>query len=384
MKKSIKIVIILLSIMLICFSTFSIAANTNSNENTTNNTSTNTINEPEETYEFVNSDIYRIDKNISITEIVDGNIFAFGNHVTISGEIGGDVFVFADTVTFESNAYVHGNIFVFAQSCSFSGIAYDIYGAVSQFKLEEGAIIARDIKIAAAHTAIYGSVKRDAYIMTENLEFPDHAKDLIAGNLFYTAKNELNFNHEIVSGEVSYTPKANKELSIASQITSYINQALSTLLYTLVIVLLAVWLAPRFTQRIDIILKKKPLVSLGIGILSSIVMIAASIALLLLTYGLGFGISFAAITIFILLLTITKTIFSMAIAKLLGQKYKLEKTFQFVLLTLASSLIITLIGFIPYIGGICLFIVNMLGLGIFVYHLICKQDLTDEVVIENK
>lgn len=372
MKKSIKNIILLL-IILMFFSPICMATNS-----TTNEISSNTIGEPEATYEFVSSDIYRFDNHVSVTEIIDGNVFAFGNTVTISGEIGGDVFVVADNVIFEESAYVHGNIFICAQSCSFSGIAYDIYGTIAQFKLEEGAIIARDIKIASTHASIYGAVKRNAYLITSNLSFPDNAKDLISGNLYYTSPNQFDFNHDIVSGEVTYTPQASKEISIASRISSYINQSLSALLYTLVIVLLAIWLAPKFTEKLGTILKKKAPASLGLGILSSIVIVAACIVLLLLTYGLGFGISFATISLFVLMLTISKTIFSMATAKLFARKFKFEKTFQFVLLTLAISLVITLIGFIPYIGSIVLFIINMTGFGIFIYHLISKQPLSDE------
>ena len=136
-------------IFLLVLSSICMATNTGTNDaaiNETQNITTEEETSPEATYQFITSDVYRFDTDISINDIIDGNVFAFGNNVSISGEIGGDVFVCANTVTFSDNAYIHGNIFVCAQNLTFGGIAYDIYGCASNVKLEDTSIIARDIK----------------------------------------------------------------------------------------------------------------------------------------------------------------------------------------------------------------------------------------------
>lgn len=386
MKSIIKNKIVLLTIiLLLLFSTFCMAANTVENSvvsNTVSNTTTEGTNSTEATYKFVTSDVYKFDSDIKINDVIDGNVFAFGNTVSISGEIGGDVFVMGNQVDFSDNAYIHGNIFVLANNVKFGGIAYDIYGCAANIKLEKSSIVARDVKLGADNVTIEGSVKRNAYISTSTLTFPEGAKSLIAGNLNYSSKSEISFDKNAVAGEVLFTADKSEEISLATRIASYINKILSALVYSLVVILLAIWLAPKFTNQAHSILKEKPLPTFGVGLLASIVVIAFSIAFLLLTYGLGAGISFAVIGLFILAFTIATTIFSMAIGKLLANKFNLEKTYQFVLLSLAVVLGINLLSLIPYIGGLISFIANMFGIGIITFNLIKKDNKTQDSEIK--
>ena len=379
-------VIACIFIFLFLLSSICFAANTEANSTASNEIQNTTSGEeatPEATYQFITSDVYRFDTDISINDIIDGNVFAFGSNVTISGEIGGDVFVCANRVTFSDNAYIHGNIFVLAQDLTFGGIAYDIYGCAANVTLEDTAIIARDIKIASNNITINGSVKRNAYITTSTLAFPEGTKDLIAGDLYYTAGSELSLNAEAVTGEIHYTAPTSNEVSMATKIASYVSQSFAAVLYALVIVLLVIWLAPKFSDKASDLLKQKPLKTFGVGVLASIIAIAFSIAMLLLTYGLAIGISIAAIVLFILIITIAKTIFSMAISKLLVKKFNIQKTYLFVIITLAIVLAITLLGFIPYVGSVIIFIANMFGIGLITFNLIEKKSVPTDNVKEN-
>lgn len=360
-------------IILLLLSTSCIASNIALDSSDNSNNELNV----EESYELISSDLYKFDKDIVINDIVDGNIFAFGNNVKISGEIGGDVFVCANNVEFTDNAYIHGSIFVCSQTCTMSGISYDIYAVCENLTLEKTSIVARDIRVSSSNINIYGSVKRDAYISANTLNFAEGASHLIGGNLNYSSNSEFSFSEDLVDGSINFTPNVKKEASFEEKISSYINKILSGILYSLAIVLLCIWLTPKFSEKAGTILKKKAPLSFGIGLLSSVVIISASILLLLITYGLGSGISFAAITIYILCLTITQTVFSMALANILSNKFNLNKKFQFVLLTLLVSFIIGLLKIVPYVGIILSFVVSMLGLGILVYNLISKKTLNE-------
>ena len=174
------------------------------------------------TYEFIASDVYKFDENVVIDTIIDGNAFAFGNTVTVTGEVGGDVFAFGRTVTIAENAYVHGSIFVFAQEFNMNGVCYDIYGCAGNVTLGEAAIVARDFRVAADKVHINGQIKRDAYINTNELIFPENESTLISGNLNYTSSSEFVINESIVAGAIKFTQEVAEEATLSEKISSYV------------------------------------------------------------------------------------------------------------------------------------------------------------------
>lgn len=331
---------------------------------------------------LISSDIYVFDTDVTIDKIVDGNAFIFGTNVTISGEIGGDVFILANTVNFTNTSYVHGNIFALAEAIIIAGNASDLYIIADNFTLEDTSIIGRDLRTTSSNISIFGRIKRDAYVSTNNLQFAENGENLIGGNLNYSAESEINISKDIVDGEITYTP-VTSEVSMGETILSYIMTILSSLLFSLVIILLAIWLTPKFIDKSSIILKKKAATSLGIGLISLLVFIMIPFALLLFTGGFGISICFAAIGIFALALMIAKTVFSMACATLIANRFKLEKKFQFILVSLLVVLVISLVELIPFLGGFVGFLICMTGFGIIVFNLIHKKELLDDTAINN-
>lgn len=377
MKNILKSKIVLFTvILLMLLSPLCIASNV---AVISDNTDAETTDEPEASYEFIASDLYKFDSDVVIDSIVDGNVFTFGNNVTISGEIGGDVFVFGDNVTISDTGYIHGSIFVMGKDFTMNGICYDVYGICSSnFTLGKDAIIARDLRLVANNTSIYGQIKRDAYLVTKSLVFPNDSKDLIAGNLEYSSNTEFEISDGLVGGTITYNPIEEKEKSTADLIKSYVSSIISSILYSLVIVLLIIWLAPNFKERAPKIFKKQAPLSLGVGILASIAIVVIAFALLILTGGLAVGISIAAVTIFILALTISQTVFSLGCSKLIVSKMNKDNNVMLVLFTELLVLAICLIGFIPFVGGLIGFATSMIGLGIIILNLISKKKLDDE------
>lgn len=379
-------IVLFMIIFLMLFSTLCMASDIAPISSSTSNEVSNTENSIDETYEFIESDVYKFDKDITIDSIVDGNVFVFGNNITISGEVGGDVFAFGNNVTVTDQAYIHGNIFVFGNRITINGICYDVYAAGESFTLESKAIISRDLRLAATRTNISGQIRRDAYLSTDELVFPDDAKDLIKGNLSYTSVSEFAISDAIVGGNITYTPEVSNEKTVVKTITSYITDILSTLLYSLAIILLTIWIAPNFKEKATKIFKKRSPLSLGVGLLTSLAIIIGSFVLIFITNGLGVGISAAAVTIYVLALTIAKTVFGMASAKLIADKLNQKNNIMFVVISLIAILVISLLELIPFVGGLFGFVITMIGLGIIVLNLISKKDLDDktEVVTEKE
>ena len=371
MNKTSKVLIltILISFIFICISVVpSIATNhtLTSVSNTTDNSVTDSI---DGTYEIISSDVYKFDETITINDIIDGNVFLFGKDISVSGEIGGDVFIFGAKVTITDLGNIHGNIFVFAQEFTMNGKCYDLYGATGKFNLGNDAIITRDLRLASEDATISGQIKRDAYMGVSNLNFDEQTAS-ISGNLEYTSDTESNIPDKVVSGNVKYNPViVEAEPSYTEQITSYISSIVSSLFYTLVIVLLVIWLTPKFVTKASNILKEKGFLAFGIGLLSIIGIVVIPLSLILFTYGIGFGIAIAAVTLFILALSISKSIFSIALAKILCNKLKKDSNLMFVLTSLLIILVLSLLQLIPILGSLASFVCSMIGLGIILINL---------------
>ncbi len=332
---------------------------------------TNSVDNSNSTYQFIESDSYNFDNDIVIDSIIDGNAFACGNNITISGEIGGDVFAFGKTVTIAKGAYIHGSIFVCASDFTMNGVCYDIYSFAQNFTLGKSAIVARDIRVSSGAINILGQIKRDAYINSDSITFAENTSNLIVGNLSYTSKNEISIPDGMVGGTVNFTQSSDsEEITFAQRAVAFLSSTMSAILYTIVVLLLVTWLAPNFKKNLGTSLKKKAPISLGIGLLGSLVIIAGSFAILLLTGGLCIGISVALITVYILALTVSQSIFAMSCGKFVAEKIKKDNLPIFLLMTVIAIVLVKLIGIIPYVGGLLSFLITMTGFGMILVHLI--------------
>lgn len=332
---------------------------------------TNSVDNSNSTYQFIESDSYNFDNDIVIDSIIDGNAFACGNNITISGEIGGDVFAFGKTVTIAKGAYIHGSIFVCASDFTMNGVCYDIYSFAQNFTLGKSAIVARDIRVSSGAINILGQIKRDAYINSDSITFAENTSNLIVGNLSYTSKNEISIPDGMVGGTVNFTQSSDsEEITFAQRAVAFLSSTMSAILYTIVVLLLVAWLAPNFKNNLGTSLKKKAPISLGIGLLGSLVIIAGSFAILLLTGGLCIGISVALITVYILALAVAQSIFAMACGKLVAEKMKKDNLPIFLIMTVIAIVLVKLVGVIPYVGGLLSFLITMTGFGMILVHLI--------------
>ena len=128
--------------------------------------------------------------------------------------------------------------------------------------------------------------------------------------------------------------------------------------------MILLWINPKFKDNVCEIIAKKSFLSFGIGLLVFFATIIISIILLLFTGGLGASTAVVAIVFLILGYILSSTVFSMALGKLLANKFGFNKNVAYVLLSLLIVLIVNLIRYIPYVGGPIGFIIAMVGLGI--------------------
>lgn len=352
--------------------------------------------QPEWTY----SDYFACEDTVTLTGIVDGNAYIIGKEVTIKGEIGGDLFVMAQKLNIDGG-YVYSSIFAMAEEITMNGISYDLYAMCSSFKLESNGFVYRDFKVAGNDISLAGKIRRNAFIVGNNLSFDETVGTIIYGDLNYTSgAAEFTAPEGTVAGEVKYQqekveetdvdvdPNAVAKVSFGAIVLRKIKELVSTLVTTLLVTLFFVLVAPKIVKKFSEMKVGKSFIALGIGVFSWPALIIVSsivggIALLLLIFSLGaidqlfyLSIILSAILFFVLLLlsvigsAVTCTYFGKLIAKLIKKDSKLF----IILFSLLSSLVLWIICLIPFLGGLVGFLAWTFGVGLLIINLLpCKK-----------
>ena len=356
-----------------------LATNENATSNVANDSneedSNDIIASYETNYEYLSSDLFLFDENVESNQVIDGNVFVFGSNVTISGIVYGDLFVFASSLNITDSCIVYGNIYSFATDIIMSGATSDVYFLSDNFTLEDTGYVARNMNLFTSSSTIKGNITRDANIYTDTLSIADTAK--IEGDLNYSSVNEFEINESAVGGNINYTKLQDNTNSNANTIWSIVYSSISTIIFAFALIMLLLWISPKFHEKASTILSKKSLLSIGIGILAFFGIIILFFILILFTYGYAANVAVALIGLLILAYSISQTIFSMGIGKLICNKFNLNKNIPYVLISLLVILVIKLISYIPYIGGIISFATSITGLGMLFINAYKRKDLTN-------
>lgn len=351
-----------------------VANDTVNNAITTSDTSTANEN-------FKKSDVYLCEDNVTIDYIIDGNLFVLANNVTINSQIGGDAFICADTITIGEQGYIFSNLFAFSKNVNIDGVVYDLYSASENTTIH--GYVYRDIHIGSENVNILGTVGRNAYIDANSINFKadnstsenenptDSSTPLgvINGNLKYTTEKELVIPEGVVNGETSFEQKTSFD---GNTVKKQIMNLLAYVVTVIAIWLLCLWLAPKFlNNNSDLLTTKKVLPIIGFGILSPIALIVLTIIFFVLgiTSSLGLILLFALIT----LIVISNAMFIITLNSAICNKMNLQKTLAKFGILAAISIILWLIGLIPFVGSILGIIVTVLGLGIVTSTLFLKD-----------
>ena len=324
---------------------------------------------------IINTDIYIGKQDIIIEDLINGNVFAFGSNVTIKSEVVGDLFVIADTLIIEENAVIYSNVFSLTNTFIMKGNAYDVYALSNSFELDSSGSISRDLKLYSQDVNLEGTISKDAYIFSNSISMPENAKNLIGGNLHYTSSQEFTFPEEAILGEILYTSYAENTATTEEVLSYYILNFVNTIIYTIVIIVFFSFFASKFVEKVSYALIEKSFVSAGIGILSIILIPVISI-LFLITGFLSY-VSLAALIIYGLILSSALAIFSIAIGKYFVNKLKTPSRGKFILCAIVSAMVLWLLQIIPYIGGYISLFIFVVGLGVFIFALFIRKDVSE-------
>ena len=177
----------------------------------------------------------------------------------------------------------------------------------------------------------------------------------------------MQIGNEIVKGDVNYSKYIEKiDNESDFNFKSFIVNLIAFVVYVLAIVLVFNLINKNYKDTTHEITVKNVFISLGIGLLSFLVVIFVAILLMLLQ--IGVTLSFALIFAYLFLLFMAIPIFVLDIALLLKDKYNLYLTTGLIALALC------LVSKIPVLGGLVMFAFMSIGIGRVCNKVLLKKD----------
>lgn len=385
LKKNFKLLAILLIVFTI-ISSFSICFADDNNEAVANNTKTevtttegdsNTKSE-ENIYE---GDLYLFDNTITMDKLVDGNVYIFGNDVTISGQVNGNLFVFGNSIKFD-NCYVRYSIYACGNNIYYNGACNDLYVSSQKLEMTYDSYVVRDLKAATNTTILKAAIGRDVDLITASVDFgSDEQVPIIYGNLRYSANEEKTLADGIVEGTITYNSNniTSSNQSVEKNVLDVVLAFLGVVITSLIIYALLAKFKPEYVKSLSSTSPIQLLKIFGIGLLSFIVGIIATIILLITSVGAKLALILAFALVLIGLFT--TPIVTIFITNLLKPVLKIEKTAIYYAVLALVAIVLYGLTFIPFcIGGIISFIIFVLGYGLIVSSLIPKKELSEEEI----
>jgi cytoskeletal protein CcmA (bactofilin family) len=333
---------------------------------------------------------------VEANETVDDTLLAAGNTVRVEGVINGDLLAFArtlevrgivkgDLVSFAKRTVVsgtvEGRIYNFSQSLDLDGeLDHSIYGWVQSLRLDNRGHVGDGIVVGAGDISLEGEVKRSATIFAGNIDVSGTiGRDLTMAGGSLTLTNTAR-----VGGNLSAHVRQLKDVHIAdgasilgkrdiqvrvreSQFTRpsfYLHQAV-WLAAAMLVGWLGLVLFPGFfqacTQAVGVGWRS---LGLGVGVLAGapVAIVVAAVTLV------GIPVSLMLLAVYLTAIYLAKIWVGAFLGRMLLKSSGSTRR-DWLLGLLVGLLILTIVGFIPYLGGLVRLAIVCLGLGAFAWQL---------------
>jgi Putative zinc-finger len=326
--------------------------------------------------ETVDDTLMAAGNTVRIEGVVNGDLLAFGRTVEVRGTIKGDLVSLAKRTVVSGT--VEGRIYTFSESLDLDGLlGHNLYGFAQSLRVNDRGHVGEGIVAAAGDVSIEGEVKRSVDILTSgNADVSGSiGRDLTTSGVSLTLTNTAR-----VGGNLSARVRQLKEVHIADGATIagkrdiqvkvresqfahprfYFHQAV-WFAAAMLVGWLGLVLFPRFFRITTQAVGSGWLsLGLGVGLLAGVpvVMVVAAITLI------GIPISLMLFAVYLAAIYLAKVWVGAFLGRMLLKPSGVTNG-DWLLGLLVGLLILTMVGFIPYLGGLVRFGVVCLGLGAF-------------------
>lgn len=329
--------------------------------------------------ETVDDTLLAAGNTVRVEGVINGDLLAFGGNVEVRGTVKGDLVSFAKRTVVSGS--VEGHIYNFSQSLDLDGqLGHSIYGWVQSLRVNDRGQVGDGIVVGAADVNLDGEVKRSATVFAGNADVSGSiGRDLTMAGGSLTLTNTAR-----VGGNLSARVHQMKDVHIAdgatiggkrdvqvqvrkSQYTRpkfYFHQAI-WFASAMLVGWLGMVLFPTFFQATTHAVGAGwRSLGLGVGVLAGVpvAMIVAAITLV------GIPLSLMLLAVYVTAIYLAKVWVGAFLGRLLLKPAGATKG-DWVLGLLVGLLILTVVGLIPFLGGLVRLGVVCLGLGAFAEQL---------------
>lgn len=335
-----------------------------------------------------------IDEECNVTENIDGCLAALGNIVNISGNVDGISFVLGDNVNLTGATEY---LFLFGNTTNLDTyISKDSFILGPSINIESENILGRDSFILAETVSLSGQARRDVVITAETVKIHDaiisgdiriNADKIIIsgdakilGTLSYYDNTNIDMANTVVVSNVDIMPSPIENEDITKNtFMQKVNNKVYSLGTIIVAIVIIAFITPIF-NRLDNTLVNK--LSIGeilktalIGFLILCMTPVIVIVLLCTVIGIPIG-------LIILILYIVGIWLSTAFAGYVLVKGMLKnKKIPAAIIAIIGLILMTLLGYLPIVGGIIKFILLVFGMGTYVY--VFKKNSGKKIIVSD-
>ena len=317
---------------------------------------------------------------IKITGNVEEDLMIVGGEIVVNGDVGGDIRVMGGSI------YINGNV------------GDDVISAGGNIDISEDSVIGGTLTVGAGYLEMRGTVTEDitgglgkAYIggtvngkvdliVEEGLILSKSAK--IEGDLTYKAIKQSEISQEQVGGNIEYNKLEEEYSDFEDQFKDNLKNIFSVLYLAskaifffglLILGLFLILMIPASFDVVSTFLNKSVFKSFGIGFVAIIVGVAIAVILALTVAGLTTsGIIMGFLIIYY---SIGKIYAARWLGNLIIRSKKITKWKLFLELLL-GAFILTVISFVPVVGGILNILIFVAAFGaVLRYNKLIRDNL---------
>ncbi len=315
--------------------------------------------------EVINDDLFIGAESADIAGTVNGDVYVGAGTVNFSGKVKGDIIVGAGTVNI-TKATIGDSIIVGAGTVTIddqSKIGGSLIAGVGT--LNNSAPVGRNLMVGAGNIVANGMVGGEARIGAESLTLGP--KTVINGDLTYTTEKDLTqadtavVKGEITRHQVPQSKPVDRQTAQKAWKTAKLGLEGFSFLGAFLVGLVMIWLTPSFSLGVAGKIQNKFLSSLGWGL---VVLAVAPFGLFLLALtGIGLPLAFILGLLFIIDLYLTKIFASLALGKVLAQRFGWK--FSQPLVYFIGLVAYYLLRLVPVVGALVRLAALLAGLGGF-------------------
>ena len=326
--------------------------------------------------ETVDDTLLAAGNTVRVEGVVNGDLLAFGRTVEVRGTVKGDLVSFAKRTVVSGS--VEGRIYTISGSLDLDGqLGHSIYGFVQSLRVNDRGHVGDGIVVAAGDVSLEGEVKRsvDIFISGNADVSGSIGRDLTMAGVSLTLTNTArvggNLNarvHQLkdvhIADGATIAGKRDIQVQVRkSQFTRprfYFHQAV-WLASAMLVGWLGLVLFPGFFRATtEAVGSGWGSLGLGVGVLAGVPVAIVVVAITLV----GIPVSLILLAVYLAGIYLAKVWVGAFLGRMLLKPSGATKG-DWLLGLLVGLLILTIVGFIPYLGGLVRLGVVCLGLGAF-------------------